>query len=210
MLSTFISVKTRLPDLCADLWNYGFALSRESDGPEAAKSKVAGLFRLLDKQARMAGAEQSDVQQAKFALCAWLDERIMAMPMAAGWKPLCQEYFGDANAGETFYTRLESLRHSGDTRKRDLLEVYYLCLALGFQGMLGGTEGAERHKVVLDGVCRELRSEGARPLSIQIASPDALPARRRQWPAWLLPLCCATFLAGLYATLAALLARLAP
>ena len=98
MLSTFISVKTRMPDLCADVWNYAFTLRAATEKPEAVKGKIANLFRLLDKQARMAGAEQADVQQAKFALCAYLDEIAMAGPLAGGWASLCQEYFGEPKA----------------------------------------------------------------------------------------------------------------
>jgi type VI secretion system protein ImpK len=209
MLSTFISVKTRMPDLCADVWNYAFSLRGTTPRPEDVKSRIASLFRALDKQARLAGAEQADVQLAKFALCAWLDELVMATAMAHAWTPLCQEYFGDANAGETFYTRLESLRHSDETRKRDLLEVYYLCLALGFAGMLGSEGGAERRKVLLEGLCRELRGERARPLSVQISSPDALPGPRRDWPAWAVPLLCMLLLGVLYAALAFALAEAA-
>lgn len=210
MLSTFISVKTRMPDLCADVWNYAFALRGQSDKPENVKSRIASLFRALDKQARLAGAEQADVQQAKFALCAYLDELVMAGPMANAWTPLCQEYFGEANAGQGFYTRLESLRHSDETRKRDLLEVYYLCMALGFAGQHGGAEGAPRRQALLASICRELRGEGEKPLSVQITSPDRLPGPRREWPAWLFPLCCMLALGALYVGLAMALAGLAP
>lgn len=209
MLSTFISVKTRMPDLCADVWNYAFTLRAATEKPEAVKGKIANLFRLLDKQARMAGAEQADVQQAKFALCAYLDEIAMAGPLAGGWASLCQEYFGESNAGENFYSRLESLRHSNETRKRDLLEVYYLCLALGFQGRLGDTEGVEKRKVLMDGICRELRGEGAKRLSVQVASPDRLPGPQRSWPSWLLPFACVVLVGALYGGLAFALARLA-
>ena len=210
MLSTFISVKTRMPDLCADVWNYAFTLRGAAEKPETVKARIAHLFRLLDKQARMAGAEQADVQQAKFALCAYLDEIAMAGPLANAWTPLCQEYFGEPNAGENFYTRLESLRHSSETRKRDLLEVFYLCLALGFQGHLGDSAGVEKRKVLMDGICRELRGEGAKKLSVQVESPDKLPGPRSGWPGWLIPLCCMLALGALYGGLAFALARLAP
>lgn len=209
MLSTFISVKTRLPDLCADVWNYAFTLRVVAEKPEAVKGKIANLFRLLDKQARMAGAEQADVQQAKFALCAYLDEIAMNGPLANGWTPLCQEYFGEPNAGESFYSRLESLRHSSETRKRDLLEVFYLCMALGFAGRYGDTEGREKRKVLLDGICRELRGEGAKKLSVQITSPDKLPGPERAWPGWLIPIGCLLAIAAVYGGLALALARMA-
>jgi type VI secretion system protein ImpK len=129
--------------------------------------------------------------------------------LAGGWASLCQEYFGEPNAGENFYSRLESLRHSNETRKRDLLEVYYLCLALGFQGRLGDTEGVEKRKVLMDGICRELRGEGAKRLSVQVASPDRLPGPQRSRPSWLLPFACVVLVGALYGGLAFALARLA-
>jgi type VI secretion system protein ImpK len=212
MLSTFISVKTRLPDLCTDTWNYAFELRRGRDPGKAdvIKTRLSGLFRLLDKQAKMAGVEQADVQQAKFALCAYIDEIVLGSGWAltSAWTPLCQDYYGEAAAGDNFYTRLEGLRHSKETRKRDLLEVYYLCLALGFTGKLSDARGLESRKVLLDGICRELRGEGKPALSVQIRSPDDLPGLRRNRPGWLVPAACLALLVALYVALSVTLSRL--
>ena len=42
-------------------------------------------------------------------------------------------FFGDNIAGEEFYNRLQKLQANAE-KKKDTLEVYYLCLSLGFEG----------------------------------------------------------------------------
>ncbi|GIK53555.1 MAG: hypothetical protein HPKKFMNG_01784 [Planctomycetes bacterium] len=205
MLSTFISVKTRLPDLCTEVWNYALELRRGGDPgrAEAVKSKVSSLFRLLDKQAKLAQVDQADLQQAKYALCAQIDEIVMssAWPCRGGWAPLCVDYYGDGAAGENFYQRLETYRHSSETRRRDLLEVFYICLALGFLGRFSDTRGLEQRKALMDGISRELCGEAARPLSVQVTSPDPLPKPRSPRPFWLVPALCLLAVGALYAAL---------
>lgn len=205
MLSTFISVKTRLPDLCTEVWNYALELRRGGDPgrAEAVKSKVSSLFRLLDKQAKLAQVEQGDLQQAKYALCAQIDEIVMSSgwPWRDNFAPLCVEYYGDAAAGENFFQRLETFRHSTETRRRDLLEVFYICLALGFQGRYSDTRGLEQRKALLDGISRELCGESARPLSVQVTSPDPLPGPRTPRPLWIVPALCLLAVGALYAAL---------
>jgi hypothetical protein len=75
---------------------------------------------------------------------------------------------------------------------------------------LGDTAGVEKRKVLMDGICRELRGEGAKRLSVQTESPDKLPGPRSAWPGWLVPLGCMLVLGALYGGLAFALARLAP
>ena len=78
-----------------------------------------------------------------YAIVALCDEIAMGKPepMRGYWmsRPLQLHFFQENLAGDGFFNRLEEIRR--DTRRLDVLRVYYQCLLLGFQGkyaMRGG------------------------------------------------------------------------
>jgi len=77
--------------------------------------------------------------------------------------PLQLERFGRYDAGEEFFVRLEALRSRRD-EKAAVLEVYYLCLALGFRG---------RYQVQDQATVRDLLQDLADDLSASDAGADA-------------------------------------
>lgn len=127
--------------------------------------------------------------ETDFAIVAFLDEVILSShdPCRNEWaqKPLQDELFGISVAGELFYTRLEKLLTRQDSPElADILEVFYLCLLLGFKGryIIGG--GSELH-VLMDrvgqridrirGQNRALSPQGGIPEQVIAAvAPDSL------------------------------------
>ena len=99
----------------------------------------------LDKDGTETPAE--DVYLAKYAYCALVDETILGSQTAVreAWarKPLQLELFGDQLAGENFFLRLDELRQQGAARLQ-VLEVFHMCLLLGFQGKYMIEEGSEK------------------------------------------------------------------
>ncbi len=90
-------------------------------------------------QALAAGYPADDVKHATFAVVAFLDESVLNSrnPIFADWarQPLQEELFGTHVAGEVFFQNLQQLLGRGDSADlADLLEIYYLCLLLGFGG----------------------------------------------------------------------------
>jgi type VI secretion system protein ImpK len=77
---------------------------------------------------------REDYDHARFAVFAWIDEAIMrsSWDEKIRWQreQLQRQYYQTADAGEIFFDRLNALGH----HQRDVREVYYLCLALGFTG----------------------------------------------------------------------------
>jgi type VI secretion system protein ImpK len=71
---------------------------------------------------------------ARFAVCAWVDEVILNSPWQEKehWKreQLQRLYYRTTDAGEEFFERLNNVGY----HQRDVREVYFLCLALGFMG----------------------------------------------------------------------------
>jgi len=85
---------------------------------------------------------------ATYAVVALLDESILNSPgpLRGDWVgyPLQQELFGENVAGENFYLQLRDLLarpDSGDLG--DILEIFLLCLLLGFRGRYAASDGAE-------------------------------------------------------------------
>ena len=87
------------------------------------------------------------VQEGTFAVVAFLDEAILTAPDAGSvnWvgKSLGEELFDQRSAGELFFKRLDALRANRDSQDlAEILEVYYLCLLLGYEGKFaGGSKG---------------------------------------------------------------------
>jgi len=125
--------------------------------------------------------------ESDFAIVAFLDEVILSSddPCRPDWaqKPLQEEMFGVSLAGEMFFSRLEALLARPDTAEiADVLEVYYLCLLLGFQGkyVIGG--GAAELQLITDRVRQRMeRIRGPRKeLSPATQLPaDTTPAARQ-------------------------------
>lgn len=98
-----------------------------------------------DDEARKRGYTADDIELAVFAVVAFLDESILNLrsPIFIDWprQPMQEERYGHHVAGEIFFQNLQKLLGRTETQElADLLEVYYLCLLLGFAGRysLGG------------------------------------------------------------------------
>jgi type VI secretion system protein ImpK len=90
-------------------------------------------------QALAAGYNADDAKFATFAVVAFLDESVLNSqnPIFADWlrQPLQEELFGTHIAGEVYFQHLQQLLGRSDSQDLgDLLEVYYLCMLLGFRG----------------------------------------------------------------------------
>ena len=92
------------------------------------------------QEARNTGYYSSDdIKLAVFAIVALLDESILNSrnPIFSDWprKPLQEEMFGHHIAGEVFFRNLDQLLGRDDSPVlADVLEIYWLCLLLGFYG----------------------------------------------------------------------------
>jgi len=139
------------------------------------EARDAAVFRRHCGQALESGAQDAhdagypdaDVRLATFAVTAFLDETVhhTADARFEDWirRPLETELFGTRAGGETFYLHLrELLTRPGSPETGDLLEVYLLCLLLGFLGMYGPATG---HRKAFIQLAREKLKEIRGPLS---------------------------------------------
>jgi type VI secretion system protein ImpK len=91
----------------------------------------------LEQRGRTLRYADRQVQDVKFALAAFIDETILTnnFPLREVWEanPLQLEYFGEHLAGVKFFERLDAVMKN-PAAEAEALEVYYLCLLLGFKG----------------------------------------------------------------------------
>jgi type VI secretion system protein ImpK len=124
-----------------------FQAAPESQRP-ALGALRSQLLALLDDFAKSSAAQQAraaDLEEARFALVAWIDETVNVAGWAssAEWErdPLQLQLFGTTRAGVEFFEHLDKLR----PENADALTVYFYCLALGFRGTYAGREGDRQH-----------------------------------------------------------------
>ena len=155
----------RLLDAFTDAFTYISLLLRDpSTVAEAEKETVrADLDKLLEQAAHTAAnIDRESFDSARFAVCAWIDEQLLASSWEGkqAWlaEPLQKSLYGTVRAGEEFYARLDCLlgpepdqtgsspdassreqvsQHGLEVPEADrgqVIEVYAACLALGFTG----------------------------------------------------------------------------
>jgi type VI secretion system protein ImpK len=115
---------------------------------EAFRARIKQVLASAEQDARTIGYNADDVRFALFAVIALLDETVLnsGQPMFAGWssRTLQEEVFRVHLAGELFFQYLQQLLTRQDSADlADLLEVYSLCLLLGFKGRFSATQGSD-------------------------------------------------------------------
>jgi type VI secretion system protein ImpK len=122
----------------ADVLILATQLSSSPDMPPPAelRSRIIGMLDRMVTDARAAQIPESEIAEARYALVAFVDERILrsTWPGRTEWmnQPLQLVLYREYTAGENFFARLRTLLdHGGHPRA---IQIYYLCLALGFRG----------------------------------------------------------------------------
>ena len=128
----------RISDCFMEIIAYAaFVVRTDSSGQppfEQVKATMQRLIAQSESQLAQSQVSHEDYQLARFAVFAWVDETFMASQWEGRhqWQreQLQRQYYQTADAGELFFERLNTL----GPHQRDVREVYYLCLALGFTG----------------------------------------------------------------------------
>lgn len=162
-----------------------------------------GAMRLLEEFESRAKTERfdpDDVADAKFALAAFVDEVVLSAewPGREQWAedPLQLHYFGTYLAGEDFFLKLDALRSQAKTRS-DVLNVYYQCLLLGFQGKYG-IESPEKLDILKRAIQNDLEREqppNSGELCPHWKPPDNPAAQTDKLPRWFIYACLAVVVA---------------
>lgn len=101
---------------------------------ETVQGDIQRLLSDSEECVKRGEVTREDYEQARFAVCAWIDESILASRWdgANSWlkDQLQRIHYNTTDAGEKFFDSLNAL----GAHQRDAREVYYLCMALGFKG----------------------------------------------------------------------------
>jgi hypothetical protein len=135
--------------------------------PEGLRVGLRESLDAFERKAREAGIAEDEVSGAACALCALLDESAASTPWGAGWakQGLLAERHPDANGDDRFFELVD--KYSADPAAHlMLLEFFYVCLALGFEGPLPERRSTGR---------------GAGAFSLAAAGPDPVTAGTLRW-----------------------------
>lgn len=168
---------------CADLLMLATKLPQTPNLPAPAelRQRLMTALDTLVGRGRSLRVPDADLAEARYALVAFIDEQILksSWPGRAEWmgKPLQLELYGEYAAGENFFNRMRVLLQQGGSSPA--LEVYYLCLLLGFRGAYG-ISGDQRALVGFSDAARQRLVQGGAgtKLAPRVEPPDRLPALR--------------------------------
>jgi type VI secretion system protein ImpK len=127
----------------------------------AFRANIQAGLRAAEKDAVKKAYAPDDIRNVTLAAVAFLDESILNSnnPVFSSWHsmPLQEEMFGHHVAGETFFDNLEKLMSRSDSHDvADVLEVYLLCLLMGYRGRYG-LSGPEATRPVIDSAMEKIR-----------------------------------------------------
>jgi type VI secretion system protein ImpK len=156
--------------VCSDVLTLATQLANARDlpSPEILQRRIESLFDQMARKGQEAGIPDADINEAKYALVAFIDEQILRSPWPGRqqWmaRPLQLVYYGENTAGENFFHKMDAL--SRQPNRSHVFEIYYLCLALGFQGIYAVRNDG-------DGLAA-MTERGAALLGRQLPSGDAI------------------------------------
>jgi type VI secretion system protein ImpK len=119
---------------------------------ESFRKRTQTALQEVERDAVAAGYDGFDVRETHFAVVAFLDSVILnsTEPIRAEWErqTLQEELFGQTDAGVVFFEKLDRLRARRDSQQlADILEVFLLCILLGFGGRYSGGLRGELYSI---------------------------------------------------------------
>jgi type VI secretion system protein ImpK len=166
-----------------------WANPRMTQDPHGLRENMKNALRASIDAARRKSFSEEETKLAMFAIVAYLDETILTQNQAAfaDWrrKPLQEELFGVHIAGEIFFQNLENIIRQPDSLSgADLLEVYALCISLGFRGRYSAGGQAELKRIVDACMDKVRRIRGAMPAlgpSSELPQNEVLMVQADPW-----------------------------
>ncbi|CAM2157014.1 type VI secretion system protein ImpK [Pararobbsia alpina] len=170
------------------------------------REQAVEQVRRFEQQAHDAGIAAQTILATRYVLCTMLDEAVNNAPWgeSSGWaqKTLLVTFHGEAYGGAKFFQILDRL--SADfSRHLDLIELMYICLALGFGGRyLVEPGGVARLADIQDDLYRRIRSLREAPAAELSPHWRGIEDRRnpvmRHVPIWIVGIAALVLLLGAF------------
>jgi type VI secretion system protein ImpK len=154
------------------------------------RPKCAKLLDEFEKRAERYRFNHKIIRVSKFALASFIDEVVLTnnFPLKEEWEKyaLQLEYFGEQLAGNKFFEKLEAMlkqiKMTGDA-----VEIYYVCMLLGFKGRYAVYE-QEKLVMVMQRTADALVKIGRiKPTELSpnwLANDQPEPPKKKGMPAW--------------------------
>jgi type IV/VI secretion system ImpK/VasF family protein len=145
-------------------------------------AKFDAVIRYCRRKSMPAGAATELI----YPLVALADETLLSNPKYRHYwteRPLQLRYFGEVIAGTKFFAKLEA-HIQADEPDAEILEIYFISLALGLKGMYGGEEAKRRSGIMesLGAILMDIHNRNRRAADL-IDKPEKPP---RSWRLWTL------------------------
>lgn len=160
--------------------------------PAALHQQLAGEVRQFESRAQKSGVAPETIFTARYLLCTTVDEFVLGTPWGAASvfsnQSLLRIFHQETSGGEKFFLLLDKLIHD-PANNIDLLELMYVCLALGFQGRYRvETDGANTLEAIRENLYRTIRNyrgDSETALSLHWQGIDkSLVSKTIRMPVW--------------------------
>ena len=177
--------------------------------PAALRASLVESIQRFETTARSLGLPNEQVVAARYVLCTLLDESASSTPWggSGAWssQSLLVQFHNEAWGGEKVFQLLQRLAEN-PAQHRNLLELVYVALSLGFEGRYRVLDNGRaqldsiRERLALK--LRELSGPADRALSLQWQGIAAAPVRLRDGiPLWVMAAGLAVLLLALFLVL---------
>lgn len=115
------------------------------------REQVKVVFQNVEDKLLNLAYSSADISLIKYPLVAYVDENVSTIenPLRCEWmrQPLQLLWFGERTAGEGFFRRLDIVRLSSH---KEIIEIYYLCLKMGFKGKFRVENQKQRVELIME------------------------------------------------------------
>ena len=174
--------------------------------PAALRESIAADLRAFEAQCRARGMAAERILAARYVLCTVLDEAAAGTPWGGGGQwgrhSLLAMFHNETGGGEKVFQLMAKLAQE-PSANRDLLELIYAALSVGFEGRYRVEQGgAAQLEAVRERLAQIVRRErGDYSPALAQSWRGTLPSKRPllTWlPLWVTAAVCGLVLAGTY------------
>ncbi|NOQ64398.1 MAG: type VI secretion system protein TssL [Methyloprofundus sp.] len=120
--------------------------SQQQTNSAALKNKIIQEIQKFEVTADNSGIDTQTISSARYVMCTVLDEAVLGTPWGhnSDWSQhsLLSQFHKEVSGGDRFFQLLKSLAQN-PSKNKGLLELMYVCLALGFEGRYRIVEGGK-------------------------------------------------------------------
>ncbi|WP_377704766.1 type IVB secretion system protein IcmH/DotU [Pseudoduganella sp. UC29_71] len=161
---------------------------------EGLRSQLVAAIKKFEHDAKAAGCAQEAIAVARYSLCTFLDETISSTPWGGSgvWasRSLLVAFHNEAFGGEKFFLILQKLSQQPRANLH-VLELMYLCLALGLEGRYRVMDGGRAQLDLLRERLQQLIQKERGPFEPDLSlrwkgSNEKRPGLLRLIPVWVI------------------------